>query len=470
MASPRQADQTTHSRKNHSRSPQRQRQLEGSGGAMPRSSTAARECVVEARRIVQHFVSGTCSEADFCSVIERSSGHERWALLRVLKDMLGNAANSEEHCETMLLEESAKITSRFLVLQLLSQSAGTLFNEFSNSVAPSLAQILGFTFGNIIAFNSKSPSFMIAGRSHPVCVHAIDSLAHNALSTGRISIVVDPAKELSYNIGVDGPTGERAALTAYVPIPNHSDTSTFIAVLVLAHVLPPSPLAAAEARQKHVSAEIVELLKLVSVMLSAPLSRSIALQADEMRLSEYRAGSAFLTASNATRVAFDSNSTLFAVAEHLMSVFACDVVKIVSVSVKNTRDVVLHVTVAAGTSHSNRREVVAVKLCGVLGDVIHSKRELIDNRAIFNATFDKSCDLNNAPASCFNQLSRLLAVPILVDTIPPLLSEGQSSPARDCVGCIMLLRSEWNWDLDHVQHVQAVASTVAHLLPIALRE
>lgn len=127
---------------------------------------------------------------------------------------------------------------------------------------------------------------MIAGRSHPVCVHAIDSLAHNALSTGRISIVVDPAKEPSYNIGVDGPTGERAALTAYVPIPNHSDTSTFIAVLVLAHVLPPSPTAAAEARQKHVSAEIVELLKLVSVMLSAPLSRSIALQADEMRLSE----------------------------------------------------------------------------------------------------------------------------------------------------------------------------------------
>lgn len=115
-------------------------------------------------------------------------------------------------------------------------------------------------------------------------------------------------------------------------------------------------------------------------------------------------------------------------------------------------------------------QVVAVKLCGVLGDVIQSKRELIDNRAIFNATFDKSCDLNNAPASCFNQLSRLLAVPLLVDTIPPLLSEGQSSPARDCVGCIMLLRSEWNWDLDHVQHVQAVASTVAHLLPIALRE
>lgn len=113
---------------------------------------------------------------------------------------------------------------------------------------------------------------------------------------------------------------------------------------------------------------------------------------------------------------------------------------------------------------------MAVKLRGVLGDVIHSKHELIDNRAIFNATFDKSCDLNNAPASCFNQLSRLLAVPILVDTIPPLLSEGQSSPARDCVGCIMLLRSEWNWDLDHVQHVKAVASTVAHLLPIALRE
>ncbi len=113
---------------------------------------------------------------------------------------------------------------------------------------------------------------------------------------------------------------------------------------------------------------------------------------------------------------------------------------------------------------------MAVKLCGVLGGVIHSKCELIDNRAIFNATFDKSCDLNNAPASCFNQLSRLLAVPILVDTIPALLSEGQSSPARDCLGCIMLLRSEWNWDPDHVQHVQAIATTVAHLLPIALRE
>jgi hypothetical protein len=69
-------------------------------------------------------------------------------------------------------------------------------------------------------------------------------------------------------------------------------------------------------------------------------------------MDRYRAGSAFLTASNATRVGFDSNSTLFAAAEHLMSVFACDVVKIVSVSVKNTRDVVLHVTVAAGAHPS----------------------------------------------------------------------------------------------------------------------
>ncbi len=66
-------------------------------------------------------------------------GNERWALLRVLKDMLCNAANSEEHCESMLLVclfsdvhsldnlsetltkcvylqgESAKISSRFLV-------------------------------------------------------------------------------------------------------------------------------------------------------------------------------------------------------------------------------------------------------------------------------------------------------------------------------------------------------------------
>jgi hypothetical protein len=200
------------------------------------------------------------------------------------------------YMHSMLVFCLISIFCRLQVLQLLSQSAGTLFNEFSKSVAPSLAQILGFTFGNIIAFNSKSPSFMIAGQMHPVCVHAIDSLAHNALSAGRISIVVDPAKEPSYNMTVDGPKGERAALSAYVPIPNHSDTSTFIAVLVLAHVLPPSPTAAAEARQKSVSAEIVELLKLVSVMLSAPLSRSIALQADEMRLSECDTQSRFTLA------------------------------------------------------------------------------------------------------------------------------------------------------------------------------
>jgi hypothetical protein len=112
---------------------------------------------------------------------------------------------------------------------------------------------------------------------------------------------------------------------------------------------------------------------------------------------------------------------------------------------------------------------VAVKLCGVLGDVIHNKCELIDNRAIFNAVFDKTCDLYSTPASCFNQLSRLLAVPILVNSIP-MLSEDQSSSTRDCVGAIMLLRSEWNWDDDHAQHVKAVAMTIAHSLPLALRE
>jgi hypothetical protein len=172
------------------------------------------------------------------------------------------------------------------LLQLLSQSAGALFNDFSNAVAPSLAQILGFAYGNILAFNSKSPSYMFAHQKDPVFVHAGDSLAHNALCTGRISVVVDPAKEPLYNAAVDGPAGERAALTTYVPIPNHRDTSTFIAVLVLTHVLPPSPTAAAEVRQKKVSDEMVELLKIVSVMLSAPLSQSIALQADHMRLSE----------------------------------------------------------------------------------------------------------------------------------------------------------------------------------------
>jgi hypothetical protein len=172
------------------------------------------------------------------------------------------------------------------LLQLLSQSAGALFNDFSNAVAPSLAQILGFAYGNILAFNSKSPSYMLAHQKDPIFVPAGDSLVHNALCSGRISVVVNPAKEPSYNATVDGPAGERAALATYVPIPNHRDTSAFIAVLVLAHVLPPSPAAAVEVRQKKVSDEMVELLKIVSVMLSAPLSQSIALQADHMRLSE----------------------------------------------------------------------------------------------------------------------------------------------------------------------------------------
>jgi hypothetical protein len=99
-------------------SPQRQRHPESTAGFAPKSSTAARECIVEARRIVQHFVSGSCSEAAFCSVIERSTGHERWALLRVLKELLGNAANSEEHCESLL---SVRINWMFM-RQLLRPS------------------------------------------------------------------------------------------------------------------------------------------------------------------------------------------------------------------------------------------------------------------------------------------------------------------------------------------------------------
>ena len=77
MASPRVAYQSSspvaQSKAVHAASPRRQRQLEGSGGVEPKSSTTARECVIEARRIVQHFVSGACSEAAFCSVIGRSA-------------------------------------------------------------------------------------------------------------------------------------------------------------------------------------------------------------------------------------------------------------------------------------------------------------------------------------------------------------------------------------------------------------
>jgi len=109
-------------------------------------------------------------------------------------------------------------------------------------------------------------------------------------------------------------------------------------------------------------------------------------------------------------------------------------------------------------------------LCGVLGDVIRNTRQLIDNAAIFNAAFDKSCDLHNAPASCYNQLSRLLAVPIVADSIPlPSVDKGGKSE-RVCVGAIMLLRSEWSWDSDHGQHANAVAWSVAHLLPLVLPE
>jgi hypothetical protein len=49
-----------------------------------------------------------------------------------------------------------------------------------------------------------------------------------------------------------------------------------------------------------------------------------------------------------SRVGFDSNSTLFAAAEHFMSAFACDVVKIVSVVDEDARDVALHMTVSRG--------------------------------------------------------------------------------------------------------------------------
>lgn len=49
-----------------------------------------------------------------------------------------------------------------------------------------------------------------------------------------------------------------------------------------------------------------------------------------------------------SRVGFDSNSTLFAAAEHFMSDFACDVVKIVSTADKSARDVALHMTFSRG--------------------------------------------------------------------------------------------------------------------------
>ena len=123
MASMREAHQpgyhVAHSKKHHTVSPQRQHHLAGPAGVAPKSCSAARECIVEARRIVQHFVSGSCSEAAFCSVFERSTGHERWALLRVLKELLGNAANSEEHCESLLLVRAYHI---FIPLPFLLSS------------------------------------------------------------------------------------------------------------------------------------------------------------------------------------------------------------------------------------------------------------------------------------------------------------------------------------------------------------
>ncbi len=47
-------------------------------------------------------------------------------------------------------------------------------------------------------------------------------------------------------------------------------------------------------------------------------------------------------------MSFDSNSTLFATVEHFMSAFACDLVKIVSVSDQSARDVALHLTASRG--------------------------------------------------------------------------------------------------------------------------
>jgi hypothetical protein len=113
------------------------------------------------------------------------------------------------------------------------------------------------------------------------------------------------------------------------------------------------------------------------------------------------------------------------------------------------------------------QQILPVKLSGILRDVIHSSCELIDNRAVFSAALDKSCDLYGAPASCFNQLSRLLAVPIVVDSIS-MPSQGQNSFKPRCVGAILMLRSEWNWDPDHAQHVHAVAMSAAHALPLVL--
>ncbi len=127
---------------------------------------------------------------------------------------------------------------------------------------------------------------MFASQPDPVCVYASDSLAYAALRNGRISVVVDPAKEPLYNSAVDGPLGERISLAIYLPIPDHLDSNIFVAVLVLAHISAPPQAAAAEARPQQVGEDLVEQLKLVSVMLSAPLSRSVALQAAEMRLSE----------------------------------------------------------------------------------------------------------------------------------------------------------------------------------------
>jgi hypothetical protein len=172
------------------------------------------------------------------------------------------------------------------VLQLLSQSAGASFNDFSNVVGSSVAQIFGFSFGNILAFNADSPSFMFSSQTEPTCIYARDSLALNALSSGRISVVVDPTKEPSYNPAVDGPTGERIAFSVYVPVPDDHDPKMFIAVLVLARLLPASLEFAADTGQKQVSNEALELLKLVSIMLSAPLSRSVKLHATEKRLAE----------------------------------------------------------------------------------------------------------------------------------------------------------------------------------------
>ncbi len=59
-------------------------------------------------------------------------------------------------------------------------------------------------------------------------------------------------------------------------------------------------------------------------------------------------------------------------------------------------------------------------------------------------------------------------MPILADSLS-VSSDRHSISVRECVGAIMMLRSEWNWDADHAQHVNAVAVLLARFLPLELR-